>query len=201
MNSTHEQKQALRREIRARRRALDPAWVAEASGRIQQAVLGLDAFRQARAVGGYLSLPHEVQTAGLIAACWAANKRVAVPVFDHRRKLYSWGWHEPQGETQHRRWRIAEPLRIRPAAGREIDLILVPAVAVDRAGRRLGHGGGYYDRMLAETRALRVAVVFDFQVLEAVPARSHDSIMDVIVTENGVTAISRDPAKKSETDK
>jgi len=72
------------------------------------------------------------------------------------------------------------------AAPQEIDLILVPGTAFDTAGRRLGQGGGYYDRFLLKTRAVRVGICHDFAILERVPAAAHDEYMDILVSPAGV---------------
>ena len=65
------------------------------------------------------------------------------------------------------------------------DLVIVPGVAFDRFGGRLGYGKGYYDRFLDQTSAFRLALAFDFQLLETVPTEMHDVPMDGILTENG----------------
>lgn len=72
-------------------------------------------------------------------------------------------------------------------AEEEIDVILVPGTAFDRDGGRIGQGGGYYDRFLPRTDALRVGVCHDFALLDRVPAQAHDQKMDLIVTPSGVT--------------
>ena len=78
--------------------------------------------------------------------------------------------------------------RVEPA---EIDLILVPGTAFDVRGHRIGQGGGYYDRYLNRTRAVRVGVCHDFALLSAVPSEAHDARMDIVVTP-GRTVIIRE---------
>jgi len=68
----------------------------------------------------------------------------------------------------------------------ELDLIIVPGVAFDRAGGRVGRGGGFYDRLLPQYSALRAGICFDFQYLEAVPAEEHDIRMDWVVTDTRI---------------
>ena len=82
---------------------------------------------------------------------------------------------------------IPEPLSTRPQVPRAaIDFVLVPGVAFDLEGRRLGYGGGYYDRLLPllAPHATRVAGAFDVQIVERVPAAPHDVRVDTIVTES-----------------
>ena len=91
---------------------------------------------------------------------------------------------------------IPEPAAELPrVAIEDVDWVLVPGVAFDIHGRRLGYGGGYYDRLLALLRpgVLRVAGAFDLQVVAQVPAAPHDLIVDVIVTESRMLTIARPP--------
>ena len=75
------------------------------------------------------------------------------------------------------------------AAEDELDLIIVPGVAFDHAGHRIGRGGGFYDRLLPQYRAVRVGICFGFQYLETIPAQEHDIRMDWVVTETGILKI------------
>lgn len=68
----------------------------------------------------------------------------------------------------------------------DIDVVLVPAVGVGPKGERLGQGGGYYDRFLQRTEALRIAVVFEGQCVEHIPVEPHDARVDAVVTERGI---------------
>ena len=89
---------------------------------------------------------------------------------------------------------IPEPLPDCPRVAREaIDFVLVPGVAFDLAGRRLGYGGGYYDRLLPllSPRAARVAGAFELQLVDRVPAAPHDVAVDAIVTESRALALPR----------
>lgn len=78
----------------------------------------------------------------------------------------------------------------------EIELVVVPAVAYDRKGNRLGRGKGFYDRLLAESKATKVGVGFAFQVMEEVPAEPHDVPMDIVISSAGCHIIRRTKNKK-----
>jgi 5-formyltetrahydrofolate cyclo-ligase len=89
---------------------------------------------------------------------------------------------------------IPEPLPACPRVSRDaIDFVLVPGVAFDRLGRRMGYGGGYFDRLLPHLapRAVRVAGAFEIQLVDRVPAAPHDIAVDAIVTESRELAIPR----------
>ncbi len=89
-------------------------------------------------------------------------------------------------ELKKGRFGIPEPAEPVFAAEDELDLILVPGVAFDRVGRRVGHGGGFYDRLLPQYRVSRAGICFDFQCLGAVPAEEHDIRMNWVVTETQI---------------
>ena len=82
---------------------------------------------------------------------------------------------------------IEEPTGNDTASMDDIELVVVPAVAYDRRGNRVGRGKGYYDRLLAETRATKVGVGYDFQLMDdgEIPAEPHDVRVDIVITESG----------------
>jgi 5-formyltetrahydrofolate cyclo-ligase len=179
-------KEQLRREMQQTRRSREPAWIVAASQRIQKAVLGLPQFQQAARIGCYLALPYEVQSRAIIEAAWAAGKRVCVPAFNEEKDRYELTWLDPDEDTQPGRWNIREPRSARRAGSAEVDFIVVPALAYDRMGHRLGHGGGHYDRILGSWAGFRVGVAFEFQVFDQVPMGSQDVPVDLVVTEKAV---------------
>ena len=140
----------------------------------------------------YLGTASEVQTLPLLPTAWSLGKRVAVPccIGDHL-DLF---WIENLDELAPRTLGISEPkqsicqLRERRADLTTLDLIVVPGVAFDRRGGRLGHGKGYYDRLLRKARSdtLIVALAFECQVLSKIPMLDHDIFMDKILTERAV---------------
>jgi len=82
-----------------------------------------------------------------------------------------------------------------PCPVEEIDLVVVPAVAFDRKGQRLGYGKGFYDRFLKETDALKVGLAYDFQVVDSLPAEEHDEPVDLIITPTGIINTKEDEQK------
>jgi 5-formyltetrahydrofolate cyclo-ligase len=201
-----EAKRALREAVVARREAMgEPARV-EASRRIAEHVLALPEFRSARGVHCFISLPGEVDTAPIFAACAAAGKDTYVP-FQIRaeRRLGCARWR--QGEPlETGPFGVKEPLPARrePVDLGAIDLVLVPGAAFDRRGNRLGYGMGYYDgflRSLAQrygaagwaapgliARPRSVALAFAVQVVDAVPTEPWDVRIPALLTEDGVLA-------------
>ena len=191
----HEAKLALRREVLALRDALPAAVRAGASAAIAQRVAALPEFAAARAVLLTLPFRSEWNTLPLVHAALAGSKTVVVPRVDRQtRMLELHSIADPDRDVVPGHLDIPEPRAERPRVPRDaIDFVLVPGVAFDRKGQRLGYGGGYYDRLLPllALRAARVAGAFDIQIVEQVPAAPHDVRVDAIVTESRILESTR----------
>ena len=191
----HEAKLALRREVLARRDALPADVRAAASTAIAQRVAALPKFVAARAVLLTLAFRSEWNTRPLVHAALAAAKTVVVPRVDRQtRMLDLHSIDDPDRDVVPGHLDILEPLPSCPQVPPEaIEFVLVPGVAFDVDGRRLGYGGGYYDRLLPllAPGAPRVAGAFDIQIVERVPAAPHDVRVDAIVTESRIVERAR----------
>ena len=155
------------------------------SGLLTARLLDSEPFKQSTAVAGYLSLEGEFDTTTLQIACFAHHKRWIVPAWDAELKEYRATEMQVDDELVAGPFRVLEPLKKRWCAWAEADLVLVPGLAFDTLGNRVGFGRGFYDRILAlcSQGALRVAPIFEWQVFEEVPAEEHDMAVDVLVTE------------------
>ncbi|CAG0963127.1 5-formyltetrahydrofolate cyclo-ligase [Burkholderiales bacterium] len=185
-----EAKQVMRASVVAERDALDPAWRAQASAAIVECIAGLPTFHAARSVLLTAPFRSEWDAAPLIVRALAAGKTVALPRVDEpARMLELKRIVDPLRDIRTGHRGIPEPAsHCGEIATDAIDWVLVPGVAFDPAGGRLGYGGGYYDRLLPmlPARAVRVAGAFSAQVVDAVPRAPHDITMDTVVTEAGV---------------
>ncbi len=180
-------KSDIRREIRGQRRQLDSAWVLQTSQLIQQFVLGLPEWTAARQVFCYLAVSAEVQTDKLLDACRQTGKLIWVPAWRAETGRYECARFDTGNALIQGRNRIPEPDQPIWADPLICDLVIVPGLAFDLQGGRIGHGAGYYDRLLARpvlSRALKIGLAFAFQLRDAVPVAAHDAAMDMIVTEN-----------------
>ncbi len=189
MTAVSSQKADIRSDMRRRRKALAPAWVAENSRVIAIRVVALPEFTAARTVLCYLELPGEVRTHDLIEAAWADGKRVAVPAFCKAMNEYAAAWVEPGREVVDGPWRVPEPAAPVWAGNGRIDAAIIPGVAFSPAGMRLGHGKGWYDRMLSRmgtAAGVKIGVGFGFQIVPSLPEEAHDVAMDIVVTEEAV---------------
>ena len=188
-------KLALRQRVLAERDALPAAVRRAASAAIAARVLERADFKAARAVLLTLPFGSEWDTVAVMRAALAEGSIVAVPRVDKEtRMLELHAIADPERDVVAGYRDIPEPLPACPLVSREtIDFVLVPGVAFDRLGRRMGYGGGYYDRLLPllSPRATRVAGAFDVQLVDRVPAAPHDIAVGVIVTESRELAVPR----------
>ena len=152
-------------------------------------------YRSAQVVLWYASMPSELATSPAIEAALAEGKRVAVPWCDGD-DLGLWRL-ESVSELEPGTWGIPEPPPSRRGeterlvAPEAIELVVVPGLAFDRRGRRLGHGKGYYDRLLARSSAVRAGLCYEAQLFPNVPAGPRDAVMDWLVTERGARPTER----------
>jgi len=115
---------------------------------------------------------------------WPDDKRVALPRVAADELVFHWV--ASRMELLPGKFGILEPSAEASHAGNEFDLILVPGLAFDLRGGRLGRGKGFYDRFLAEARGLRAGVCFDDQIVDGVPSEPHDLRMDFVVTPSSI---------------
>src|SRR5215831_2246324 len=180
-------KAALRRHLLVQRATLTPADIEQKSAVIAAYACALLACCVRRTVMVYMALPQEVQTTRIIAQARVWQKRVVVPVVQGNSLV---AVELPDDPTQLRRGRfgILEPYGTQVVIPpEEVDCIMVPGVAFDYRGGRLGFGKGYYDRFLSQLPATtyRCGLAFGIQVVPCVPQTSHDICMHGIVTEQG----------------
>lgn len=193
--SVEGEKANLRRMLTRRRRDRSPA---ERDGAAQAIVLhatALPALARAQRVAAYLSLPSEPGTGPLLELLTGWGVEVLVPLARPDRSM-DWAAYE-KGALTVGDLGVPEPTgpRLGPDSLATCDLALVPGLAVDHAGHRLGRGAGYYDRALAGFAGLVCAVVFDDELLEHVPHEPHDRPVDLVLTPAGVFRPARDRAR------
>ncbi|MBM4152537.1 MAG: 5-formyltetrahydrofolate cyclo-ligase [Kiritimatiellaceae bacterium] len=163
-------KNEIRQRIREQKKRFQN--VSSASAQIVRRIQTLAEYQSARTVGVYMPLPDEVDLRPLFQD---AGKQLYIPVFEPVSGQYRMAQLTP--ELTPGRYSIPEPAHPVFAAADEIDLILVPGVAFDRSGHRIGRGGGFYDRLLTYYQTLPIGVAFDFQWMDAIPYENHDVSM------------------------
>ena len=179
----------MREQMRARLAAHGATGVRTKSAAIWERLSVLREFATAARLLVYVSTGNEVDTQGLIRQLRAMSRQVGVPRFEPAAERYTASeLHDFDAELTTGKFGILEPKpeAIRPMAFDQIDVVLVPGLAFDETGNRLGRGLGHFDRLLGQTSGVKIALAFDFQVLDEVPAEAHDARMDFIVTETRV---------------
>ena len=176
-------KKALRREIGAKKRALSVADIESRSAILADKLYKTTQYRDCQSLYAYLSFNQEVRTNPIIEQAWADGKRVAVPKVVGDEMVFIW-IDSFEGLAPQGAFHIMEPIEDGPVADDERALILMPGLAFDPQGHRVGYGGGYYDRFLEnEPDHPLVALCYDFQLYDRLEVEAHDVPVDVVITD------------------
>ena len=185
-------KEELRKEIQQRLKKIEPVVRFEASLSAAHFLRELPEWQNGKMILLYAAMPSELDTGPLLEAAWNEGKGVCLPVVEGENleaRYVTTLNHLKKGKMG-----FAEPDREHcPVIElKQIDLIIVPGLAFDRKGRRLGRGGGYYDRFLhsPNRKAPAIGLFFACQEVEVVPANEDDAKLDLVITEKEVIRIS-----------
>jgi len=185
--STYETKQALRKQAHENRRAQENK--DELSRQICESFVSLPQYASAKTVMFYVDVRTEVRTRHYLPTAVASDKRIVVPYcVDGLLELFLL---QDMSELETGMYKILADLRTlaeKRVDVEELDLVMVPGVAFDQSGARMGHGKGYYDKLLEHARpdTPLVALAFECQLFDAIPTQDHDVFMDKVVTEAAV---------------
>ena len=173
-------KAALRREIREKKRAMTEEDIVSRSIRLGELFAATKAYSEAKTVYGYLPYNQEVRTVPILEQALRDGKRVAVPKVygDTMRFIYL----DDLQQVEKSAMGIPEPIADEPVADDTTALVLMPGVAFDRQGHRIGYGGGFYDKFLAaEPTHPTLALCYDFQVMEHLDTEEFDIPVDMVL--------------------
>jgi 5-formyltetrahydrofolate cyclo-ligase len=176
-------KAEIRRQIRAVRKLLPPAACAERAARACAQAAAVAELSGARTLIAYVAMRKELDPHALCEQAWQRGARVGLPrIAEQGLELHA---HTSDAALVENELGVREPAAAcARIALSEVDVILVPALAVDPRGYRVGYGGGYYDRLLVTLpNALKIALVYDFQVVAEAPNEAHDAPVDWIVSD------------------
>lgn len=173
-------KTELRKTVRARKRAMTEEQIQEKSEALTRLFLQSEEYRNARSIYGYLPYNQEVRTVPLLEQALRDGKRVAVPKCygDEMRFI----WMEDLSLVEKGYAGIPEPIADGPVADDETALVLMPGMAFDKEGHRIGYGGGFYDKFLArEGSHPTLALCYDFQVVTHLETEEFDIPVDKVL--------------------
>ncbi len=176
----------LRQLMKERLAALTEAEVRAHSAGVWERLSVMPELVSAGCILAYISKAHEIDTHGLIQQFLAMSRQVCVPAFDGTARRYNASeLQDFHTDLTEGKFGILEPTRdaVRPVQAGKLDAVLLPGLAFDVHGNRIGRGLGFFDRLLTEARGVKIALAHDFQLLDEVPADAHDVRMDFIVTE------------------
>ena len=173
-------KKALRREIREKKRAMTEAEIVSRGEKLGQLFAESVAYQNAKTVYGYLPYNQEVRTVPMLEQALRDGKRVAVPKIygDTMKFLYL----DDLSKVEKNGMGIPEPVADTPVAEDKTALVLMPGLAFTKQGDRMGYGGGFYDRFLAEEPDHpTLALCYDFQIVDSLPTEEFDIPVDTVL--------------------
>lgn len=178
-------KEELRQKIRAQLQKISPAVRAVESIELCERLK--PQMQSAHSILFFAPLADELDVWPLLEKFAATGKVCALPAFDAGRKVYlARQVKDPAAEIVPGKFGVREPAATCPEVPLDhFDLVLVPGMAFDRLGNRLGRGRGFYDRLLKETSGIKCGVGHNSQLLESVPVETHDAKVDFMITPGG----------------
>ncbi len=173
-------KTALRRSIQAQKRAMTQEQILSASEDLGEQFASCEFYKQAKTIYGYLPYNQEVRTVPMLQRALREGKRVAVPKVYGDEMKFIYMTDLSQVDTGYAG--IPEPIADSPVADDPTALVLMPGLAFDPQGHRIGYGGGFYDKFLAlEPNHPTVALCYGFQMLDALETQEHDIPVDLVL--------------------
>ena len=177
-------KRELRAEVRRRLASLDSAQIQTASAQAVRQLLSDPRWHDAQAILAYSPIGHELNLWPAFDTARALGKKIALPRFDAHSGTYCAAViPDDKGALAQAAFGILEPPPSAPCIPlNRLDFAVVPGLAFDPWGRRLGRGKGFYDRLLVQVNGIKCGVALDQQIVEELPAEPHDIVMNLILT-------------------
>ena len=173
-------KAELRRHMRLQKRQMSETDIRQKSAQLFRLFTATQSYQNAKSLYGYMSYNQEVRTLPILEQSLRDGKRVAIPKCCGKEMRFI--WMDDLSQTALSSFGIPEPVSDEPIADDPHALVLMPGVAFDKAGHRIGYGGGYYDRFLAaEPEHPTVALCYGFQLLEQLETEEFDIPVDLVL--------------------
>ena len=179
-------KQEIRENLSRKRRYVTKQEKKEYDAKIYKTITKLREWKQSQNIFIYISTLYEVSTRQLIKD-FLAKKRIIIPKTHMKYQTLSLHHIQSLKETAKGNYSIYEPVPSAPIVeASTIDLALVPGIAFDKNGHRIGYGKGYYDGLMSQLPCPKFAIAYELQIVDNIPAQKHDNPVDGIITEKTV---------------
>ncbi|OGD88968.1 5-formyltetrahydrofolate cyclo-ligase [Candidatus Curtissbacteria bacterium RIFCSPHIGHO2_02_FULL_40_17] len=179
-------KDDLRKLFLGKRLQLTPSEIEKKSRQIAENLFSVDKIRDKENFSIYLPINNEVDTKFIINNLLKKNKNLNCPYFSKTDNAYYFtkftNWENLEKGTH----QILQPIHPEKVDPTIIEIAIIPGIAFDLQGTRLGYGKGVFDTLLAKSKALRIGLAYDFQTADKIPKEKHDLVMNVVITESGV---------------
>lgn len=183
-------KNRIRQEVQIKEKKLSPAYKKQSDQKIYEQILQLPAYQRAETIFCFVGMPNEVNTHLIIEQAWKQGKLVCVPRCVGPGKMHAYkilSWEDVAPGT----WDILEPgpscTLVEPS---QIDLALIPCCSAWKDGRRLGFGGGFYDRYTEHESFIKAVICRQALMRDDIPIEAHDQRMDIVISDDTVYYIS-----------
>lgn len=184
MNS---EKAKIRASFLKKRLSLARQTVLEKSNKISEKFQKIPQVQKAKKIQNYLPIKNEVETKQIIDGLVKRGKIIYLPFY--RDGDYYLSRFEDWDKLEKGPFGILQPIRMMTINPREIDIAVLPGLAFSRTGLRLGYGKGVFDRLFGKSKALRIGLAYEFQIVNELPKEKHDLVMDIVVSEKEVYRI------------
>lgn len=184
-------KQDIRKIIKRKREEIDKQIKKELDLRIMNNFFNSDYINKSNVIFIYVNMESEINTVDIITRLLNMGKRIAVPkVLPGNKEMVALEIKSLSDLNESGAFGILEPDITKKDVGDEVDLIILPGLAFDKRGYRIGYGGGFYDRFLQRyNNVKRVSLCYNFQIIENIPEEDFDEAIDIIITEDKIIRV------------
>lgn len=176
----------VRRLLIQKRLGLGAGEIIKKSNRIARRVMVGDIYKDAKNISLYLPINGEVKTGDIINFLIEAGVNIYLPKYFKVEKVYRLSRFRDWKRLEKGPYKILQPRDDEVIETKKIDTAIIPGVAFDKKGLRLGYGKGVFDRLFAKSEAIKVGLAYDFQIVDELPKKAYDLLVDLVVTEKRV---------------
>lgn len=178
------EKEKLRKKLLSERRKLTKFDISAKSQAVHKSLVNLDEIKTSKKILVYLPINNEVDTENVIKFLIKNKKLIFIPAFNNNKWMIS--EFNDFDNLQKGPYGILQPVYKSRVESKVIDVAIIPGVAFDKSGARLGYGKGVYDKLLKYFKGIKIGLAYDFQIVDRLPKEKHDLLMDFVVSEKEI---------------